>query len=126
MGICIAMDDFGTGYSSLSYLKKFPIDTIKIDRFFIADLETDVEAVEIIKAIITMGQSLNSKIVAEGVETKEQISILKKYQATKYKATCSAARCREIPWPNSTNEKRFKTLDRPHVVQGACSLPGSI
>ena len=80
MGICIAMDDFGTGYSSLSYLKKFPIDTIKIDRFFIADLETDVEAVEIIKAIITMGQSLNSKIVAEGVETKEQISILKKYQ----------------------------------------------
>ena len=80
MGICIAMDDFGTGYSSLSYLKRFPIDTIKIDRSFIADIATDTDDVEIIKAIITMGQSLNRKIIAEGVETAEQLSILKKYQ----------------------------------------------
>ena len=74
------MDDFGTGYSSLSYLKKFPIDTIKIDRSFIADIATDSDDVEIIKAIITMGQSLNRKIIAEGVETAEQLLILKKYQ----------------------------------------------
>ena len=80
LGICIAMDDFGTGYSSLSYLKQFPIDTIKIDRSFINDIATDTEDVEIVKAIITMGQSLNRKIVAEGVETADQISILKKFQ----------------------------------------------
>ena len=80
LGITIAMDDFGTGYSSLSYLKKFPIDTIKIDRSFIADIATNSDDVEIIKAIITMGQSLNRKIIAEGVETAEQLLILKKYQ----------------------------------------------
>ena len=80
LGITITMDDFGTGYSSLSYLKQFPIDTIKIDRSFIADIATDSDDVEIIKAIITMGQSLNRKIIAEGVETAEQLSILKKYQ----------------------------------------------
>ena len=79
MGIHIAMDDFGTGYSSLNYLKRFPIDTIKIDGTFIADIETNPEEVEIVKAIITMGHSLNRRVAAEGVETKGQLSILKEY-----------------------------------------------
>lgn len=80
MGLHVAMDDFGTGYSSLSYLKKFPIDTIKIDRSFVADIAIDHDDAEIIKTIINMGRTLNRKVVAEGVETSEQLSILKQYQ----------------------------------------------
>lgn len=79
MGIHVAMDDFGTGYSSLSYLKKFPIDTIKIDQSFVADIATDKDDAEIIRAIITMGKTLDRQIVAEGVETEEQLSILADY-----------------------------------------------
>ncbi len=76
LGITIALDDFGTGYSSLSYLKRFPIDTLKIDRSFIKDLEIDVESLKILKAIITLARDLKLKIVAEGVETKEQLDFL--------------------------------------------------
>lgn len=79
MGLHVAMDDFGTGYSSLSYLKKFPIDTIKIDRSFVADITTDEDDAEIIKTIINMGRTLNRRVVAEGVETAEQLSLLKQY-----------------------------------------------
>ena len=80
MGIRLSMDDFGTGYSSLSYLKRFPIDTIKIDRSFVADLATDPDDVGIIKAIIMIGHSLNRKVIAEGVETAEQLAILREYR----------------------------------------------
>ena len=73
------MDDFGTGYSSLSYLKRFPIDTIKIDRSFVADIDTSKDDAEIIHTIINMGQTLNRRIIAEGVETQEQLDILKQY-----------------------------------------------
>ncbi len=80
LGIKISIDDFGTGYSSLSYLKRFPIDTIKIDRSFIKDIIENSEMRSITKAIITMGHGLNCKIVAEGVEAKEQKELLKSYQ----------------------------------------------
>jgi diguanylate cyclase (GGDEF)-like protein/PAS domain S-box-containing protein len=79
LGLHIAMDDFGTGYSSLSYLKRFPIDTIKIDRSFVADITTNADDAEIIRTIITMGQTLNRGVVAEGVETQEQFDLLKSY-----------------------------------------------
>ena len=78
-GVHISMDDFGTGYSSLSYLKRFPIDTIKIDRSFVSDIDTSPDDAEIIHTIINMGQTLNRKIIAEGVETKAQLDILKRY-----------------------------------------------
>ena len=77
IGVRIALDDFGTGYSSLVYLKRFPIDTIKIDRSFISEITTSADDVEIVKAIITMGQSLNRRVAAEGVETAEQLAILR-------------------------------------------------
>ncbi len=79
MGIHIAMDDFGTGYSSLNHLKRFPIDTIKIDGTFVADIEANPKEVEIVKAIITMGHSLNRRVAAEGVETAGQLSILEEH-----------------------------------------------
>ncbi|MDC7218301.1 MAG: EAL domain-containing protein [Spirochaetales bacterium] len=75
-GIKILLDDFGTGYSSLSYLQKFPIDTVKIDKSFVFGLHSDKNALSLIKAIINMAHSLNKTVIAEGVETKEQLEIL--------------------------------------------------
>lgn len=79
LGIRVAMDDFGTGYSSLSYLRQFPIDTIKIDGSFIGDISSNLEDAEIVRTIISMGQTLNKSIVAEGVETEEQLELLRSY-----------------------------------------------
>ena len=77
LGISISIDDFGKGYSSLSYLKKLPVQTLKIDKLFINDLENDNDAISIVRAIIAMAKSLNKNIIAEGIETVEQLNILK-------------------------------------------------
>lgn len=80
MGISLAMDDFGTGYSSLSYLKKFPIDVIKIDRSFIKDIPDNQDDMEITSAVIAMARNLRLKVVAEGIETPQQLSFLRRHQ----------------------------------------------
>jgi diguanylate cyclase (GGDEF)-like protein/PAS domain S-box-containing protein len=77
IGVCIAMDDFGTGYSSLSYLLKFPYDKIKIDRSFVSAIETDRAACDVLKTIGSLAKTLNMRITAEGVETKEQVEFLR-------------------------------------------------
>ncbi|MFN2308611.1 MAG: EAL domain-containing protein [Gammaproteobacteria bacterium] len=77
MGIGLALDDFGVGYSSLQYLKRFPIDDLKIDSHFIKDLATDPEDQAIVTAIITMGHSMHMEVIAEGVETHQQLEFLR-------------------------------------------------
>lgn len=77
MGLTISVDDFGTGYSSLVYLKTFPIDIVKIDRFFIKDILTSPQDSSIVKAIIAMAHSMEMKVIAEGIEDREQYELLK-------------------------------------------------
>jgi EAL domain-containing protein (putative c-di-GMP-specific phosphodiesterase class I) len=76
MGVTTAIDDFGTGYSSLSYLKELPIDTLKIDRAFIAHLPSDAHDIAITRAILALGRSLQFKVIAEGIETAAQRDFL--------------------------------------------------
>lgn len=83
-GITVSLDDFGTGYSSLSYLKRFTVNTIKIDHSFVADLATDHDSAMLVKAVIRLTHSLGLTFVAEGVETHEQLELLRQWGCDQY------------------------------------------
>jgi diguanylate cyclase len=84
MGVLVSVDDFGTGYSSMSYLRRFPIDNLKIDRGFVKDLMTRADDASIVQAIISLAHSLRLKVVAEGVETSEQLDSLRTMGCDQY------------------------------------------
>ena len=124
MGVVVSVDDFGTGYSSMSYLRRFPIDKLKIDRGFIAELISRADDASIVRAIVSLAHSLRLKVVAEGVETSEQLNVLRSLGCDQYQgfwfspavpATQFAALLRESqhktgPAPDSLLDRTYSKL----------------
>ncbi len=77
LGITFSIDDFGTGYSSLAYVKKFPVDRLKIDKSFVRNMKTDPNDAAIVRAIINLGHSLGIETLAEGVDSHDQVALLR-------------------------------------------------
>ena len=92
MGVLVSVDDFGTGYSSMSYLRRFPIDKLKIDKTFVAEMDTRADDASIVQAIVSLAHGLHLKVVAEGVETEAQLEALKGLGCDQYQGFyCSPA-----------------------------------
>jgi len=154
LGVRLSIDDFGTGYSSLSRLRRIPVDTLKIDRAFISNMESDPENREIVRAIIVLAHNLGLKVVAEGTETEEHVNLLRqlncemaqgyffsrpaddhamlKLLASNRSATAAAAGSYnqqiltwERAWPNSTGEARGKPPGSPLALVVVYSSAGN-
>ena len=108
--IHLSIDDFGTGFSSLSYLKRFPVNTLKIDRSFMQDVPTDDDAKSIVKSIITLAHTLNLSVIAEGIESKEQLAIL-------YENNCDYAQGFYFSKPLSADDFEAFYLKQNNIIK---------
>ena len=106
LGLSVALDDFGTGYSSLSYLQRMPIDAVKLDRSFVSDLTTDAGTVSMVRSVLAMAEALNLRVVTEGVETQEQLDILRALG-------CEEAQGYLLGRPESSEMALRRVLDSP-------------
>lgn len=114
-GITLAMDDFGTGYSSLSYLKRFPIDVLKIDRSFVMDLGEGDHGATICAAIIAMSRQLGLTVIAEGVETQQQVEFLRSQDCDEIQGFLISR-----PIPAAEFEQKFlASSDMPFVFESS-------
>ncbi|MGC3979931.1 MAG: EAL domain-containing protein [Steroidobacteraceae bacterium] len=126
-GLRISIDDFGTGYSSLAYLKQLPIDTLKIDRSFINQIDVSSQDETIVSAIMTMAHSLGLKVVAEGVENETQLQVLRKHgcesaQGYFFSPPVPAEQCRallqaEMARPVVSPARQLMVVDAPYLQQ---------
>jgi diguanylate cyclase len=110
LGVVVAIDDFGTGYSSMSYLQRFPIDKLKIDRSFISHLASNPDDASIVRAIISLAHGLRLKVIAEGVESEEQLNILKRLGCDQYQGFYRSA---AIPAIEIEQQVRQESRARP-------------
>ena len=118
MGVTIAIDDFGTGFSSLSYLSKLPLDTLKIDRSFVVDLAEAPERLAQVSAIINLARSMHLKVVAEGVETEDQLNLLRMLGCDEMQGFLFSK-----PVPCDVFEARFLASQRPDYLVPTIHLP---
>jgi diguanylate cyclase (GGDEF)-like protein len=114
MGVLVSVDDFGTGYSSMSYLRRFPIDKLKIDQSFIKELMTRAEDASIVRAIISLAHGLQLKVVAEGVETPEQLEFLKSLGCDQYQGYYFSEPLRAAAFGELVRNQQLTRNDSPN------------
>jgi EAL domain-containing protein (putative c-di-GMP-specific phosphodiesterase class I) len=122
MNVRLEIDDFGTGYSSLNYLQRLPFDTLKIDRSFIREMRTGSDSLDIVKAIVEMAHSLRLEVIAEGVETEEELRQVRRLgcnylQGFLFSKPIDAASVEWLYRNNCIEDILFTSLDRDHTQE---------